>query len=453
MLIAGSASKRFEKVFISYFSLLCREMFLRSFFTRIFVLEELLKHIRELIFRAKEDPHHLVTIRAKLNEATNDLILFTDTLGYLLESLEFVKIPQKSPNATEEEESIFSYLDLKKQHHDILLRARDLEKLVHGAKYEIVNLRQMAEVLNTSELEDIFKTVEGNTKVLADSSLTVEQCGSSLELVQVLLAGSFAFTLLDRIPGGTLNAEMPEWVEAAFAKTIIDIPLLFFVLNIIWMAGCIYALIRYKKKRSHEVEYGRRTLRIRVNKAIDIDNFEVFLGTRVLDKQESVSQLASEVRRVVWKDLGLQACDDERAHPRRSVAYAKGAAGAAGALAGNSVSPLSAGAGGLLGPGIPVEVEVEYDSRYGFLLFVMFNFHIREKVVPFAQKLRLGLTQLKERIRLGGRTAPKPKRVPDESACPRNETLVMEQELMAWFAMEMKQHGVIKSVEAFLSSL
>ncbi|KAG6622255.1 (+)-neomenthol dehydrogenase [Phytophthora cinnamomi] len=94
MLIAGSACKRFEKVFISYFSLLCREMFLRSFFTRIFVLEELLKHIRELIFRAKEDPHHLITIRAKLNEATNDLILFTDTLGYLLESLEFVKIPQ-----------------------------------------------------------------------------------------------------------------------------------------------------------------------------------------------------------------------------------------------------------------------------------------------------------------------------------------------------------------------
>ncbi|KAE8877282.1 hypothetical protein PF005_g11302 [Phytophthora fragariae] len=481
MLIAGSASKRFEKVFISYFSLLCREMFLRSFFTRIFVLEELLKHIRELIFRAKEDPHHLVTIRANLNEATNDLILFTDTLGYLLESLEFVKIPQKSPNATEEEESIFSYLDLKKQHHGILLRARDLEKLVHGAKYEIVNLRQMAEVLNTSELDDIFKTVEGNTKVLADSSLTVEQCGSSLELVQVLLAGSFAFTLLDRIPGGTLNAEMPEWVETAFAKTIIDVPLLFFGLNILWMAGCIYALIRYKRKRSHEVEYGRRTLRIKVNKAIDIENFEVFLGTRVLDKQESVSQLASEVRRVVWTDLGLQACDDERAHPRRSIAYAKGVSvswkhklmdifvacstkwrsrartnretTSAAALAGNSVSPLSAGAAGMLNPGIPVEVEVEYDSRYGFLLFVTFNFYIREKEIPIAQKWRICLAQLKERIRLGGRTAPKPKRVPDESACPRNETLVMEQELMSWFAMEIKQHGVIKSVETFLSSL
>ncbi|KAF1317434.1 hypothetical protein FI667_g14840, partial [Globisporangium splendens] len=64
MLVAGSASKRFEKVFISFFSLLCREMFLRSFFTRIFVLEELLKNIRELIFQAKENPTHLISIRA-----------------------------------------------------------------------------------------------------------------------------------------------------------------------------------------------------------------------------------------------------------------------------------------------------------------------------------------------------------------------------------------------------
>lgn len=473
MLIAGSASKRFEKIFIAYFSLLCREMFLRSFFTRIFVLEELLKLIRELIFCAKEDPHHLVTIRGKLNQATNDLILFTDTLGYLLESLEFVKIPEKSIDASEEEELIFSYLDLKKQHHDILLRARDLVKLVQGAKYEIVNLRQMAEVLNTSELEDIFKTVEGNTKTLADSSLTVAQCGSSLELVQVLLAGSFAFTLLDRIPGGSLNVEMPEWVATAFAKSIIEVPLLFFVLNMLWMAGCIYALIRFKKKKSHEKEYGRRTLRIKVNKKIDIDNFEKFLGSRVLEKQESVSQLASEVRRVVWKDLGLQACSDERAHPRRSVAYAKGSLtwkhkltdalmarlgkwqarksnelnGITAAPAGNVA--LSNATSGLLECGIPVEVEVEYDSRYGFLLFVTFKFQIRDKKSPLLRQMR---NILRERFRLGSRTISMVKGLPDPNACPRNETLILEEELMSWFAMEMKQHGVIKNIDTLVSA-
>ncbi|KAL7683674.1 putative GroES-like superfamily, polyketide synthase, enoylreductase domain-containing protein [Plasmopara halstedii] len=477
ILIAGSASKRFEKVFISYFSLLCREMFLRSFFTRIFVLEELLKHIRELIFRAKEDPHHLVTIRGKLNQATNDLILFTDTMGYLLESLEVVKIPQKSANASEEEEMIFSYLDLKKQHHDILLRARDLEKLVHGARYEIVNLRQMAEVLNTSELEDIFKLVEGNTKELADSSLTVEQCGSSLELVQVLLAGSFAFTLLDRIPGGSLNVEMPQWVNLTFAKTIIDVPLLFFVLNILWMVGCVYALIRYKKSKTYDVEHGRRTLHIKVNKAIDIDNFEIFLNTRVLEKQESVSQLASEVRRVVWKDFGLQPCSDERAHPRKSIAYVKGSVSWKHKVIDammtrlekwqvrtkdkvNEITAVSTGkatssyaTSGLLESGIPVEIEVEYDSRYGFLLFVTFKFQIRDKKLSCIQQIQKKGFQMKEWIRHGSRTATKSKQKPDESTCPRNETLILEEELMSWFAMEMKQHGVIKSIDIFLAAL
>ncbi|RLN95435.1 hypothetical protein BBJ28_00008149 [Nothophytophthora sp. Chile5] len=482
MLIAGSASKRFEKIFIAYFSLLCREMFLRSFFTRIFVLEELLKHIRELIFHAKENPNHLIAIRAKLNQGTNDLILFTDTLGYLLESLEFVKIPQKSANASEEEEAIFSYLDLKKQHHDILLRARDLEKLVHGAKYEIVNLRQMAEVLNTSQLEDIFKTVEGNTKMLADASLTMEQSGSSLELVQVLLAGSFAFTLLDRIPGGSLNVEMPEWVDKAFAKAIIDVPLLFFVLNMIWMALCVYALTKYKQKRTHEEEIGRRTLRIKVSKSIDLEAFEVFLGTRILDKQESVAQLASEVRRVKWRDLGLQSCSDEKAHPRKDVMRFKDdpwkhklkrvlcyswwkwrthnrrdAVAATATPVGNTVSPHSAGpdSDGLLDPGIPVEVEVEYESRYGFMLFVTFSFHAPEKRLPATQALRRYVSKLMERLHITGEATPRPSLrralAQDTSAYQRNETILMEQELMNWFAMEMKQHKVIKDMDVFLS--
>ncbi|KAG3121414.1 hypothetical protein PI126_g24444 [Phytophthora idaei] len=117
------------------------------------------------------------------------------------------------------------------------------------------------------------------------------------------------------------------------------------------------------------------------------------------------------------------------------------------------MSPLSAGTDtGMLEAGIPVEVEVEYDSRYGFLLFVTFNFHIREKEIPLSRRIRSYVAQVKERIRLRGRTAPKPKRMPDEGACPRNETLIMEQELMSWFAMEMKQHGVIKSVDMFLTA-
>lgn len=500
MLIAGSASKRFEKVFIAFFSLLCREMFLRSFFTRIFVLEELLKHTRELIFSAKENPNHIVQIRTQLNQAANDLILFTDTLGYLLESLELVKIPQKSANACEEEEAIFSYLDLKKQHHDILLRARDLEKLVHGAKYEIVNLRQMAEVLNTSQLEEIFKTVEGNTKILADSSILVKKSGSSLELVQLLLAGSFAFTLLDRVPGGSLNIEVPQWVDDVFKKGIIDVPFLFFALNLLWMAVCVRVVFVYKQKKIHSDEFGRHMLRVKVNKPIKVDEFEAFLATKMLEKQESVSQPATELRRVMWRDVSGGSSAHNRSHlsskkkgilKKQRVSKKQqvkqlvhslwwrlcGQSGLTTTPMGNSVSPSSlpangagTGSGGAgtganaLEDGVPVEIEVEYDSRYGYLLFVSFQFHAHKKKQPSALKAALVavITWLKGLAdpQLAAKKSLAKKRLADkqqtqlrdEMLASMDTTAKLEEELMTWFAAELKIHKAISNVSVFLGT-
>ncbi|KAJ0395757.1 hypothetical protein P43SY_005674 [Pythium insidiosum] len=516
MLVAGSAGRRFEKVFVAYFSLLCREMFLRSFFTRIFVLEELLKRIRELIFRAKEDPNHITTIRAKLNQATSDLILFTDTLGYLLESLEFVKIPQKSATgASIEEEEIFSYLDLVKQHHDILLRARDLEKLVHGAKYEIVNLRQMAEVLNASQLEDIFKTVEGNTKLLADSSIVTKKSGLSLEIIQLMLAGSFAFTVLDRIPGGSLNIEAPQWVLDVFAEPIINVPFLFFVLNMVWMVIAIVILVVYKRRRHREVEIGRRTVRVKVSKPIDVVMFETFLATRSLQQQESVCEASIEIRRVMWNDFAdtsptycskaasalvktepltvKQHIEEWWRRRKRSFtglfrpSKARGAP--VGGLAANSVAPSNgmatrsgeASSSPELEPpsaDASVAVEVEYDSRHGFLHFVTFHFHRPKEAQPPSQG----------RLSAWWRRVSSPEREPStrrppapasptgkRSSTQTAKTLIMDQstkkglgvvspespeaaamsaaeiELMTWFAWTLKHHKVIPNVDAFLA--
>lgn len=401
-----------------------------------------------------------------------------------------------------EEEAIFSYLDPTKQHHDILLRARDLEKLVHGAKYEIVNLRQMAEVLNTSHLEEIFKSVESNTKVLADSAIVVKQSGSSLEMVQFLLAGSFAFTLLDRIPGGSLNIEVPAWVNDVFKKRVIDVPFLFFALNMVWMLLCVRAVYVYKQRRTHDEEFGRHALRVKVNKPIRMSEFEAFLGSKKLEKQESVSQPASELRRVMWRDVsgestlqtssrsgslrkGLSKKQPATIKQRaklflRSLWRAWFARGTA--PAGNSISPsstlpgavangnsVSGGAVGsstpavppMLEDGVPVEVEVEYDSRYGYLLFVTFQFHVRKKQPPSALKrsvaavvgwLRVVADPPSKKTALVKKQQEDAarKQRQDETLAAMDATTKLEEELMTWFATELKLHKAIKNVNTWL---
>jgi hypothetical protein len=374
-----------------------------------------------------------------------------------------------------------------------------LEKLVHGAKYEVVNLRQMAEVLNTSELEDIFKTVESNTKVLADASLVVEKSGASLELIQLMLAGSFAFALMDRLPGGTLNVEVPKWVESSFGK-LVDVPMLFFLLSMAWMALCIAILVAYKKRLRRRTEFGRRTVRVKVNKPIKTDKFETFLAGRELDKQESVSQLSSEVRRVVWRGPALQPCGNPEAHRKpgtrpvrlepltrrqkmRQLAqalYKRLTAKLASLMVssnGNTICPGGGASGGigngganggcgamalakqqtLLRPGTMVEIEVEYDSRYGFLLLVVFRFRV-DKDESAGLSLWAKLKRWVKRQKTAGKhqqSASPRRRLPLEENLTEkaNETLQFEQELMTWFATELKTHHVIDNVELFMGTV
>ena len=85
----------------------------------------------------------------------------------------------------------------------------------------------MSDVINTKQLEDVFKNVQSNTKYLVDASAANERSSASLEVMQVILAGSFAFDIVDRVSGGTLNIVVPNWVVESLVVPIISIPFLF----------------------------------------------------------------------------------------------------------------------------------------------------------------------------------------------------------------------------------
>ena len=59
----GSTAPLFEQILVSYLSVLVREMFIRMFFIRTFVLDDLLKKTRELIVTYEKDPNFVAEIR------------------------------------------------------------------------------------------------------------------------------------------------------------------------------------------------------------------------------------------------------------------------------------------------------------------------------------------------------------------------------------------------------
>merc|ERR1712166_746480 len=106
-------------------------------------------------------------------------ILLLEVLEYLKESLRVVTCPNR-PEHDATGERLYDLLDVEGQLHDIILRTDDLAKLVNGAQHELSNLQQMTDVINTKQLEDVFRNVEANTKSLVDASAANERASASL---------------------------------------------------------------------------------------------------------------------------------------------------------------------------------------------------------------------------------------------------------------------------------
>jgi len=331
MLFAGPNSRRHEPLLLFYLSLLVREMFIRVFFVRTFVLDDLLKKVRLLIMEHDKDPNNIPKVRTLLNTASRDIILLQEILSYLFESLQSMEVPERPED--EAGGTLYKVLNMANMKRDVLIRVEDLTKLVHGAQHELQNLSAMTDVINTKQLEDVFKNVEANTKYLVDASATNERASASLEVMQMILAGMFAFDIIDHISGGTMGLSTPWWVEKWINEPIVArYPFLWFAINILWLILFCFAVLRVMRYLA-DLSTGFLTLRVKVNAKINLEKMDLYLADKPIDITDSMEEPAMAIKKVAWQE-------------RDRALWAGGA---------------------------PPKLELTYDVQYGFLLSVLFQ--------------------------------------------------------------------------------
>ena len=355
MLLAGPHISRDLDLVVVYIGLLCREIFIRNFFVRTFILDDSLKSIRKLIMSYRHDPNNIQRIRNKLNNASRDIILLNEVLEYLKESLEEMAIPNLPPEDDESGRRLYKVLDCANMKRDTAMRCTDLVKLIEGAKNQLMTLQQMTDVINTKQLEDVFKNVEANTKFLVDASAANERSSASLDVMQIILAGSFAFDILDRLSGGTLNIVVPTWVDDLIVKPIISIPMAWWVLprsallhpllpltdeltfffrwivNMTWLAF-VSVNLRWLMSSLNAAASGFMTLRIKINKKANISKLASYLKLKAIKVADSNHESETQLKKVAWTEEDAE-----------------------------------------LWQGAAPDIEVLYDEKFGFLLSVFFQ--------------------------------------------------------------------------------
>jgi len=154
-----------------------------------------------------------------------------------------------------------------------------------------------------------LEAMEGHTHNLEDSQRLQDRANSSLEIMQVILAGSLAFDIVDRT---TLFYLSLDHSDSVF-KPLVDNSLCYFGLNLaVWFLFG-YALIKFMR-RQVEVATGILSYRLTLNKKINHAAFIKWIQTKQISMEDSSLEAVGKahMRKIQYQENAAVAWRDTR---------------------------------------------------------------------------------------------------------------------------------------------
>ncbi len=297
LLLAGPRCRDYEATLCGYLALMGLDIFIRNFFNRTFVLGDTLKSVRHLIQVYERDPNSIPRIRRILSEASKDVILLDETLSYLAESLDLFEEPAPRDAI---DEQLHALLSIGRGREDLRRRVRDLRKNVHGARHELDGLREMTDVISETQMFRLQEAMRANSKNLESVFRSNERASSSLEILQIVLSGTLAFEILDRLTG-EWSVTDTEWAKSFIVEPLMRRPLVWFLINLgTWacIAFALMALMRWLTRRST----GVLTYRFTANLPVELEALRRFLATKLLEEEDVDADQRTRVHKVAWQE-------------------------------------------------------------------------------------------------------------------------------------------------------
>ena len=318
MLYSGPASGRHEAVLMNYLYILNIEKFVRNFYQRMFILDDRIDTIRELIENFRHDPSNIVKYRTMLNESHHTIILLDECMAYVQRSLQRLVIVSKPTD--EAGDRLFHVLNMKNTKRDISLRVSDLAKLVQSGAQKLEILQLFSTSVTKRLLETTVIKINDNYRSLVDASKADERAGVATEIMNLIFSGSFLFDIIDRLSGDDMLGgngvdggtppphHMPQnetrtvsWVNDYLRNTIIVLPMMWILSNLLWLGLGCWILNKYMQLLLSKT-LGAMSCRFTLNVKIDLDLLVEYLDKRTATLVTCDNEIVGQqhITKIAW---------------------------------------------------------------------------------------------------------------------------------------------------------
>ena len=348
ILLAGPNSKKNEPVLLALLSLQARGIFVQNVFARLFIVSDTLKNTRVMISSYEKDPNSIPRIRRTQSETAKDIILLDEILLYLYESIDADNSIYDKP-ADRTGQQIYIALKISETIADLKVRIQDMQKILESNRHEVEGLRQMTETVSETQMFKLQEEIRGSSSDILNQLKMAERQSTSLDVMQVIFAGSLAFEMLDRLTG-EWTVVHTSWARDYIVRPLMSKPMVWFLISLaMWFVvgfGVLQLLRNLNDKTS-----GIITARVKINKPIDLTALDHYLSRKPIMTEDGDADKLTTNQKVVW--IERDAAKWEGYEPK---------------------------------------IEIIYDAKYGFLLSVYISITRRASVParmrPDTMKLR-----------------------------------------------------------------
>jgi len=252
------------------------DVFVRNYFSRMFLIGDAMKTVRGLIDTSHTDPKAVHQIRGRMAVIASQVILMEEILGYMRLSLLGLKVPAEPPEQSGR--SLYERLSLDSLKGQLELRIMDLEKNASGTRHEMEFLSSMGLVVSDNKLHQMTESMAKNTRRLCDLNGTNERTAIALEVLQTLAAGMLGFAILDRVTG-EWSVVNTEWAAGLVEPAIKNTPMVWFLTNI-FMAILVGFIVVYLNRRKQYISNGRIIFRRRVERLVNLKKLQAYIASK-----------------------------------------------------------------------------------------------------------------------------------------------------------------------------
>lgn len=191
-------------------------------------------------------------------------------------------------------------LDIATTRTELMRRVTDLAKITNSARQELSILTQMSEALVADRSYHMQSQVAQNTSEIRNIVTTNTNIHHTLNMLQSILCGLFAFALLDRVTG-TWTVTNREWATA-LVETLFAAPYLFLGFNMVTWLVVAYVCARMISNKSANTAMFAQVKIVLDEKIKNTDRFAVWVTTKTILFEDATWELDRNNTKCMWQE-------------------------------------------------------------------------------------------------------------------------------------------------------